>query len=117
MVEVALGGMPWKFRSSRWQPTSASTAQAVVLSEATAEAVILSEAKDRPGFARSFAALRMTGLRQREDIEHPAFGCRLGQILHRVHEAQRRARVSDIESARHYRSGPAAHPGQHRDVV
>jgi hypothetical protein len=54
MVEVALGGMPWKFRSSRWQPTSVKTvvANIVILSEAI---VILSEAKEPKGRLKAIA--------------------------------------------------------------
>jgi predicted RNA-binding protein len=61
MVEVALGGMPWKFRSSRWQPTSVKTvvANIVILSEAIvilSEAIdILSEAKEPKGRLKAIA--------------------------------------------------------------
>src|SRR3954451_20665339 len=90
MVEVALGGIPWKFRSSRWQATSVRPTR------------------------QNLIVLLMS--RKGEHIQHPAFRRRLRQILHRVDEPERGARVYDIETAGHYGAGPAAHPGEHCHV-
>src|SRR6185503_16860702 len=98
MVEVALGGMPEKFRSSRWQAAVPNTARAVILSA--------TKNLKRPA--------RRSG--KREHIQHPAFGGCLGKILHRVDEPERRTRVSDIQTAGHDSPGPAPHPGQHGHI-
>src|SRR4051794_34816850 len=62
------------------------------------------------------AAASAARLWEREDIERPAAACDLRQVLHRIDKAERGGAVARIEHGRHDRPGPAADPGQDRDI-
>src|SRR6185312_14243646 len=62
------------------------------------------------------SATRRRLVRKRENIKHPSGRGALLQILGDADHAQRAGGVLWIEVARHDRTGPAADPGQHRDL-
>src|SRR3954454_7950339 len=103
MVDVALGGIPWKLRSSRWHAIRIRPAR-------QSRTVLMTSNSPR---RRAVAPLPS---RKGEHIQHPAFGRCLGKIFHGVDEPERGARVSDIQAAGHNGPGPAAHPGEHGHV-
>src|SRR5689334_25431346 len=52
-----------------------------------------------------------------EDIEHASLGGRRLQVLHGVHEAQRRSLVARVEVAGYDRTCPAADAGEDGDIL
>src|SRR3954451_6766632 len=65
--------------------------------------------------ARAAAARQL--VRKREDIEHASRGGFVGKVLDRVDEAERCGRIARVELAGDDRSGPAADPGNNRDIL
>src|SRR5690242_18206746 len=65
----------------------------------------------------SIAAAGVTKLREAEDIERASLCRVLGQVLHRVDEAERGAGISDIQVAGDHRARPTSHAGKNRDIL
>src|SRR3954451_21645637 len=70
-----------------------------------------------PPVASTNAATSTPRLREREDIERPAAARDLRQVLHCIDKAERRGAVARVEHRGYDRAGPAADPGQDRDIL
>src|SRR5437660_2877737 len=73
--------------------------------------------------SRAFAAVPhassaiAASLGKAEYIELASRRRHVGQILHRIDEAECARAIALVELARHDRAGPAADTGQHRDIL